>query len=244
MITALLFDFGGTLDGPLHWLDRFLAQYRTAGVEISRAELDHAFDHATRAGYRATKIIQRFGLAELVRFHAGNQIEFLAHQGPERVRTWLSSKDSKGRHRLVEQITTGFVRETREGMQASRVVLATLKRRFRIGVVSNFYGNLDRILQEAEMSKMIDSITDSSRIGIFKPDPAIYQAALRALGVSADAGAMIGDSLGKDCAPAHRLGMKTVWYRSSASTHPNAEAKPGEVDFTISSLDELAGLRW
>jgi FMN phosphatase YigB (HAD superfamily) len=244
MITALLFDFGGTLDGPLHWLDRFLVQYRDAGVEISRDELDHAFDHATRAGYRTTKIMQRFGLAELVRFHAGNQVEFLAHQGPERVRARLTSMDSKGRHRLVEQITAGFVRTTREGMQASRAVVATLKRRFRIGVISNFYGNLDRILQEAQMSKIIDSITDSSRVGIFKPDPAIYQAALRSLTAAADTCAMIGDSLGKDCAPAHRLGMKTVWYRSSESVHPNGGAKPGEVDFTISSLDELPGLRW
>lgn len=244
MTAVLLFDFGGTLDGPLHWLDRFLAQYRAAGVEVGRDELDHAFDHATRAGYRTTKVIQRFGLAELVRFHAGNQVEFLAHQGPEPIRTRLTSMDSKGRHRLVAQITAGFVRTTREGMQASRAVLATLKRRFRIGVVSNFYGNLDRILQEAEMTKMIESITDSSRIGIFKPDLAIYRAALRSLGVAADAAAMIGDSLSKDCAPAHQLGMKTVWYRSSVSTHPNTEAKPGEIDFTVSSLDELAGLPW
>jgi hypothetical protein len=39
-ITALLFDFGGTLDGPAHWLDRFLASYRNAGIDISRADLD------------------------------------------------------------------------------------------------------------------------------------------------------------------------------------------------------------
>ena len=84
MVSALLFDFGGTLDGPLHWLDRFLGEYRAVGIEITREELDRAFEHATQAGYRAGRVIRRFEMVDLVRFLVGNQVEFLAHQGPER----------------------------------------------------------------------------------------------------------------------------------------------------------------
>ena len=54
MISALFFDFGGTLDGPLHWLDRFLVQYRAAGANLSREQLDRAFEHATKAGCART----------------------------------------------------------------------------------------------------------------------------------------------------------------------------------------------
>ncbi len=243
MVSVLFFDFGGTLDGPLHWLDRFVAQYRAMEVDISRDELAPAFDHATSAGYRAEKTVQRFGLADLVRFHAGNQIEFLVRQSAEPVRARFATLDSARKHRIVEGIAAGFVRATRQGMESNRGVLAALKERFRIGVISNFYGNLDRILEEAGMNRSLDTIIDSSRVGIFKPDHRIFEKALSAIGVKAVDAAMIGDSLRKDCAPAHRLGLKTVWYRSPESVHPAAKDEAA-ADFMVSSLGEVANLRW
>ena len=241
MLSALLLDFGGTLDGPLHWLDRFLGQYRAAGIEITREELDGAFEHATQAGYRAGRVIGRFGMVDLIRFLVGSQVEFLAHQGPQRLRARFGSSDAKGRHRTVEQIAAGFIGATREGLEANREILKALKRHFRIGVVSNFYGNLDRILKEAGMTKLIDSITDSSRVGIFKPQPGIFEAALRGLGVPPAAAAMVGDSPDKDCVPAHRLGLTTVWYRASGSDDGRQCAS---ADYTIASLGELKSIPW
>ncbi len=243
-MSVLFFDFGGTLDGPLHWLDRFLAQYRALEIEITRDELDRAFDHATAAGYRAGKVVQRFGLVDLVRFHAGSQIEFLTHQGPEPIRGRFAAMDSRGRYGITEQITAGFVRSTKEGLEASRGVLKTLKQRFKIGVISNFYGNLERVLEEAGIEKMVDAVIDSSRVKVFKPEPGIYEIALRALKVKPADAAMIGDSLDKDCAPAHRLGLRTVWYRSPASVHPENQGDESVADFTVASLDEVASLRW
>jgi FMN phosphatase YigB (HAD superfamily) len=241
MLSALLLDFGGTLDGPLHWLDRFLGEYRAVGIEITREELDCAFEHATQAGYRAGRVIRRFGMVDLVRFLVGNQVEFLTHSGPQRLRERFVSGDAKGRHLTVERVTAGFVGATREGLDANRGVLKALKQRFRIGVVSNFYGNLDRILKEAGMAKMIDSITDSSEVGIFKPQPGIFEAALRGLGVPPAAAAMVGDSPDKDCVPAHRLGLTTVWYRARGSGDGRQCAS---ADYTIASLAELESIRW
>jgi FMN phosphatase YigB (HAD superfamily) len=241
MLSALLLDFGGTLDGPLHWLDRFLGQYQAAGIEITREELDGAFDHATQAGYRAGRVVGRFGMVDLIRFLVGNQVEFLARQGPERLRSRFGSLDAKGRHRTVEQITAGFVGVTREGLDTNREILKALKGRFRIGVVSNFYGNLDRILKEAGMTKMIDSIADSSQVGIFKPQPGIFEAALRAMRVQPAAAAMVGDSPEKDCLPAHRLGLTTVWYRAGGSGDARHCAS---ADYTIASLGELESIPW
>jgi FMN phosphatase YigB (HAD superfamily) len=241
MVSALLLDFGGTLDGPLHWLDRFLAQYRAAGIDLTREELDGAFEHATQAGYRAGGVIRRFGMVDLIRFLVGNQLEFLVHEGPQRLRARFSSLDAKGRHRTVEQIAGGFIGATRTGLDANREILRALKRRFRIGVVSNFYGNLDRILEEAGMTKMIDSITDSGRVGVFKPQPGIFAAALRGLRVTPPAAAMVGDSLDKDCVPAHQLGLKTVWYQAGGLGDGRHCAS---ADFTIASLGELENIRW
>src|SRR5271163_3663629 len=114
-ITALLFDFGGTLDGPAHWLDRFLVSYRAAGIEISRAELDPAFDDATRIGYGATRVVSRFGLTDLVRFLVGHQFEYLRKSGPDVLRKVLDDSGAGGRHRYVEAVTRAFVHDTSAG---------------------------------------------------------------------------------------------------------------------------------
>lgn len=243
--TAILFDFGGTLDGTSHWLDRFLAHYRASGIEIDRGELDPAFDFATRAGYAAGKPIERFKLGDLVRFMVGNQFEYLRRDGPDRIRERLLAMDSRERFKTVERIRDSFLAETNRGLAHSREILSGLKRAHRLGVISNWYGNLEMIVAEAGMSRLFDAIIDSTRVRAFKPDPAIFAAALTALKTRADETAMVGDSMLKDCAPAHRIGMRTVLLRCAPSAVTAAQSGDGiEPDFTIDSLDQLAELKW
>ena len=239
-ITALLFDFGGTLDGPAHWLDRYLLSYRAAGITITRAELDAAFDHATRIGYGATRVVARFGMTDLARFLVGHQFEYLRKSGPDSLRATLDDSGAAGRHRFVEAVTKTFVGETSAGLAHSREVLAPLKSRFKMGIVSNFYGNLDRILEESKLDRLFAAVADSSRVGIFKPDPGIFEHALKKLQCRPDAVAMVGDSLNKDCAPAHKLGMRTVWLRPE----PSPDEDSGAPDVTIRSIDEIAQIQW
>ncbi len=239
-ITALLFDFGGTLDGPAHWLDRFIASYRAAGIEILRAELEPAFEHATRIGYGATRVVARFGMTDLVRFLVGHQFEYLRKSGPEGLRATLEASGPAGRHRFVEVVTNSFVRETSAGLAHSREVVGTLKGRFKMGTVSNFYGNLDRILAEAKLDRFFAAVADSSRVQIFKPDAGIFEAALKKMQCAPESAAMIGDSLAKDCAPAHRLGMRTVWLRTGSQMGGD----DASADITIRSIDEVAQIQW
>jgi len=245
MVKVLLFDFGGTLDGPKHWLDRFLASYRATGMNITREQLEPAFEHATQTGYRAGRVVARFGLADLVRFLVGQQVDYLRGNASGPIRLELNRASAKERHRLAEQITASFVDESRSGLARSRVVIESLKPRFRMGVVSNFYGNLDRIIAEAKMRPLFEKIIDSSRVGAFKPDPRIFHQALDALSAKPAQTAMVGDSLAKDCAPAHAIGIGTVWYRPRAQSNP-AWAPPGGgttvADYTIAALEEIAAL--
>ena len=102
-------------------------------------------------------------------------------------------------------------------MSHSRDIVAPLKSRFKLGVVSNFYGNLDRVLEEAKLDRLFTAVADSSRVGIFKPDVGIFEAALKKIQCAPESVAMIGDSMGKDCAPARKLGM-----RDSMAAHRTA----------------------
>jgi len=202
-IRNLLFDFGGTLDLPgAHWLDRFLRHYHEAGIKLTRAELDLAYADATRRGYRAGPRIYHLGLQELLDQLVNWQIEYLLEHLSERVPSSIRA--------AAAPIAARFCAESMAGYEQSRTALAALAPRFAIGVVSNFYGNLEAVLREAGLMPYVAAAIDSSRVGVFKPDPAIYELALARLRARPEATAMVGDSLDKDCAPARRMGLKTV----------------------------------
>jgi len=250
---AILFDFGGTLDCPSHWLDRFLKHYHTSGFDLTRGELDAAFDFATKAGYAAGKAIERFKLGDLVRFLVGNQFEYLRGEGPERVREALSKMDSRERFRTVERVRASFLKETADGLARSRQILTRLKPQFRLGVISNWYGNLENLLVEAGMSHLFDAVIDSTRVGAFKPDEAIFRIALTKLRTAPAQTAMVGDSMNKDMAPAHRIGMITVFLRSlghesepaaSPAQSSNGSGANCTPNHTIDSIEELLSLAW
>ncbi|MGH7934705.1 MAG: HAD family hydrolase, partial [Candidatus Binataceae bacterium] len=237
---ALLFDFGGTLDWPEHWLDRFLRHYRAAGLEPSRKELDLAYDDATRRAYRNGEPLKRLGLRDLVRYLVGVQLDYLCEHGPEPLRDALAlANRASGLDELAVAISARFAAESSIGLENSREVMSSLSSRFKLGVVSNFYGNLDCVLAEAGMAEMVKVVIDSGRIKIYKPDARIFEAALRGLGLPADAVVMVGDSLGKDCIPARRLGMRTVWLRTGVQGDGDAVA-----DFIIGKLEDLKRLAW
>jgi putative hydrolase of the HAD superfamily len=221
----MLFDFGGTLDYPRHWLDRFVVHYRAAGIEITRAQLDPAFDHATRMGYRSTRMISSYGLTELVDYLVRLQIDHLSRHGAPEVRETLGAASAGMRlPEIAGFITQSFVAESRLGLAASRKLLMALSGRFRMGIVSNFYGNLENILAEFVLASFFGVVADSSQLGVFKPEPSIFNHAIKALGAIPSETAMVGDSLAKDCAPAHALGLTTVRLRHAPL--PDAASPP------------------
>jgi FMN phosphatase YigB (HAD superfamily) len=237
---AILFDFGGTLDWPAHWLDRFVEHSRAAGLDLDREALDHAFKAATAFGYRTADRMRQLGLNGTVRYHLHHQLATLRERD-DRIRAII---DEFGVGQLELAIGASFVSESRAGLATSRAILENLADSYQLGIVSNFYGNLDLILDECGLSPLFRFVADSSRLGIFKPDRRIFITALDAIGADPASTLMVGDSLSKDCAPARALGMRTAWLRHAI---PGPDTNPqmlAEADFTISALAELQHLKW
>src|SRR3990172_6212906 len=164
-LRAVCFDYGGTLDGHgTHWLPHFLALYRAAGVALTFEQLRPAFDYATQRGYADPDMASR-GLQGLIECHVRWQVEALGLNAAL----------------VAEQVAGQFLAESRTALAASRDVLTRLRRRVALGVISNFYGNLDRVLAEAGIGELLSAIVDSRRVGVSKPDPAIFALALREL---------------------------------------------------------------
>jgi putative hydrolase of the HAD superfamily len=221
VIHTLLFDMGGTLDGDgVHWLDRFAALYGDFGAKLPRAAIRGAFDEAERRAELDDEIASS-NLAQMIALHVRWQ---LAH---------LGLKDAKLERHLVD----GFVEPVRHAAAANAHLLASLVARgLTLGVVSNGCGNVEELCADLGYKRFLSVIVDSRRVGLFKPDPAIFIHAVEKLGGDPGAMMMVGDSFDRDVRPAKKVGMKTAWLRGA---EPRECPEPGLVDVHLSKLADL-----
>jgi putative hydrolase of the HAD superfamily len=221
MISAVFFDFGGTLDGNAHWLDRFYATYavcRAPGLEP--AAIKAAFYEADRR-LEADPAIGTCGYRDMMRRHTAWQLGY------------LGLADAT----LADRLAGLFAGPAEEALRRNREVLRRLRSEgYRLGIVSNFYGNVAALCDEAGLSPFLDVVVDSAVVGLRKPDPRIYAEALSRMNAAPGEAAMVGDSFDRDIRPAKALGMHAFWLAPGAA---HACPDPGLVDGVLGSLDEL-----
>ena len=105
-------------------------------------------------------------------------------------------------------------------LRRNAAVLRRLSRARRLGVVSNFYGNVDVLCREAGLAESLEVVVDSARVGVRKPDLRDLPDGAGRLGAPADRVLFVGDSPERDLRPAQRLGMRTVWLKGPAARPP------------------------
>jgi YjjG family noncanonical pyrimidine nucleotidase len=120
-----------------------------------------------------------------------------------------------------------------------RGALARLKRRYRLGLVTN---GLDRVqrsrLRAARLEGCFDVVVTSEACGFTKPDPRILGVALTALGVHASEALYVGDDRVVDGGAARAAGMAFVWMNGAVDVAPPADPQATRVR----ALRELVGL--
>jgi putative hydrolase of the HAD superfamily len=102
----------------------------------------------------------------------------------------------------------------------------------RLAVVSNWDVSLHDVLERTRLRPLVDAVVISAELGVAKPDPAIFRAALDRLGATADGALHVGDSLVHDVAGARAAGLDAVLVSR------NGEPPPDGVR-TVRSLAEL-----
>jgi HAD superfamily hydrolase (TIGR01509 family) len=80
----------------------------------------------------------------------------------------------------------------------------------RLGVVSNSDGRVEDALRAAGLRDYFDVVIDSGLVGVEKPDPRIFHAALEALGVAAEEALYVGDLYEVDVVGANAAGIEAV----------------------------------
>jgi putative hydrolase of the HAD superfamily len=217
---ALLFDFGGTLDSDgLPWKDRFRRLYRACGVDPGDEVFDPAFYAADDA--LLGTLPPACGLRETV----------------ERLATGVSAGLEVSDRNVTKRIAQEFLEESLARLSTSSLLLARLHGRYRLGLVSNFYGNLTEVCAEAGIAAHFDVVVDSTRVGFTKPDARIFHHATAALGVDPAHVTFIGDSPTRDMAGARAVGMRHVWLTGQESPKPCC---PGDrVILRLADLERL-----
>jgi putative hydrolase of the HAD superfamily len=216
-VAAILLDYGGTLDGDAqHWFDHFVRLYAEAGADVPYDALKDAF-YAADAALERDPEIAGFGLERMMRTHVDHQLRRLGRDDPG----------------LARRLADAFIADTRAAWTRNRPLLRRLAERFRLGVVSNSYGNMPALLAEAALAPFA-VVLDSSIEGIAKPDPALYARAAERVALPPARILHVGDSWERDVVAAHRAGMRTAWLAHPDATTP---AEPAGVWRLTSLLD-------
>jgi putative hydrolase of the HAD superfamily len=106
----------------------------------------------------------------------------------------------------------------------------------RLGVVSNSDGRVEEALRAAGIDDRFDVILDSALVGVEKPDPAIFRAALAALGVAPEEALYVGDLYDVDVVGATAAGMEAILLVPDAAA-PGAQCR--RVESLVALADDL-----
>ncbi len=119
-------------------------------------------------------------------------------------------------------------------------VLATLRARgFRTAILSNGSpAMLGTLVERSGLAALFDAVLSVEAVGVFKTHPKVYQHALDALGLPAQAIAF-QSSNAWDAYAASDFGMRVVWCNRYGRRR---ERLPGAPDFEVRTLAELPGL--
>jgi putative hydrolase of the HAD superfamily len=221
-VLAVLFDFGGTLDADgVPWRERAFRLFRAEALVSAPGVFDRIFYAADDALVGAIPPTLSFR-DTVVRLFTG------VTRG-----LGLPSADA-----IAERLAVRFLTDSLARLRDNAPFLRRLSERYRLGVVSNFYGNLGTVCSDGGIRSYFTTLVDSARVGCRKPDPAIFHHALDALGVTPETALFVGDSLGRDMAGARAIGLPHIWLTAASS----GQASCCGHDRVVHSLRELEGL--
>jgi HAD superfamily hydrolase (TIGR01549 family) len=226
---AVLFDLDDTLFDHEH-----AARAALRGVHGSHAAFTRLpFDAFERAHAR---ILEELHVEVL----AGSR--GLDEAREERFRRLFVESGSEGDDDRVRATAAAYraaYLAARRPVDGALEVLAALKPRVRIGIVSN--NLLDEQQAKLELcgfDACVDALVVSETAGVSKPNPAIFLRALAELECAARDAVMIGDSWAADVEGARAAGIRPIWFNRSGRPSPDTDDAVCTIS-TLVPMDEV-----
>jgi len=120
--------------------------------------------------------------------------------------------------------------------------LKTLSSRYKIGIIANQPHGIKDRLKNYGILPYIDLVISSAEEGVSKPDPRIFQIALKRSSCLPQHAMMIGDRIDNDILPAKTIGMHTAWVRQGFGQYWKLTSEDEKADLSAASLTELCSM--
>jgi HAD superfamily hydrolase (TIGR01509 family) len=144
----------------------------------------------------------------------------------ERFRRLLLAAGGDGRPDLATPLASLY-RETyrtrRRAVAGAVALLAAIRPRARIGIVSNnLLDEQQEKLQVCGLDQFVDTLVVSEEAQVSKPDPRIFRVALERLEVHPADAVMVGDSWAADVEGARASNIRAIWFNPAGAPVPDA----------------------
>lgn len=232
MQQALLFDYGGTLDtAARHWYYIIYEGYEHAGLQIPDEILRAAYVYGER--YLATHpiITPEDDFHTLLKKKISIETDYL-EQHHQAYLNHVINRDT-----LIHEVASYCNEYAIQCITHSGKILKILATRYPLYIVSNFYGNLNRVMEKYGISSYFQGVIESACVGVRKPSPQIFSLAVKETGLAPEHCIVIGDSYTKDIIPAAQIGCKTIWFQGEE--WEKKQYDPKKPDYIIHSVDDL-----
>lgn len=227
-IKNIIFDYGGTLDTDgIHWSEKFWEVYQHFQIPVEKEDFRNAFIYSERN--IADVIKPYFSLSKTYETQITYQLKYFENMQLLSEIYFL----------IVENISRYCLKTVLDNIEITKLTLALLDNEYRLGIVSNYYGNVETVLKEIDLRKYFKVAIDSRLVGVRKPDKKIFQLALYRLRANAKETMVVGDSYENDILPAKQLGCTTVWLNGKSW---NEQSDTSSADIIINSLKELPNI--
>jgi putative hydrolase of the HAD superfamily len=221
---AVIFDLGGTLINQSTWEEQENYIRRMAGVlSILYVDFHRLWQETYEDRTKGT-----FGSVQ-------GGIRYICRQ----LRKPVEEYKIEAAANITLEITKCMVMSPRK--DAIEVITQLRAQGLKTGLVSNWSEQLPEVWQHCPLSLLIDVAVFSSKEGMMKPDPRIFQLASERLKVKPEQCLYIADGMDRELAGAKTAGMKAamVRYPDDVDSNPYLEKWDGPV---ISLLEDILTL--
>ncbi len=199
MIEAVFFDAGETLLSPNpSWSELSVVKLRERGHDLTVEQMREAWRHVGDYFLEAAENRLMFWTSHeaskkfWTRLYL-DQLDFLGIDDEGAALVLYDTFSEPANYRLFDDTIP--------------TLTALAERGLKLGVISNFERWLRDMLKHFELIDRFDVVAISGDLDLEKPDPRIFEWAMRQMDTTPEVSLHVGDSPNFDAEPAHELGM-------------------------------------